>query len=124
MEGYFQSSYGYSQLGSGIPLYISIIPALIILILFCIFRLKKSDQFEMIIVSIIAMGIFLFFTFPYLRWFQVLIFYGILKKREFFTLKLNQREDKRDFVIDNHLLTFMISILAVFGSFLFVLFVY
>ncbi|GAG68094.1 unnamed protein product, partial [marine sediment metagenome] len=47
----------------------------IISILFLIFRLKKADPIEITFVSIVTMVSFMFFSVPFIRYFQPLIFY-------------------------------------------------
>ena len=37
----------------------------------------------------VTLASFMIFSYPYLRWFQAAIFYGILKEREFFVINLN-----------------------------------
>ena len=67
------------SIGPDIPLYIRIIPIGSIFLLFTIFRLKNSDAIETTKVAIFAMASFMIFSYPYLRWFQPVICYGILK---------------------------------------------
>lgn len=114
----------WNSRGSFVPIYIRIIPFLCIFILFILFRLKKSDVFEIIIISMVALGTYLFFSWFFLRWFQCIIFYGILKEREFFSFNLNLKFFKRKITIDNHLLTFYLSFPVVIISFLIIIFVF
>ena len=69
-------------MGANIPLYVKIIPPVILTLLFIFLRLNKSDPFEISIVSTIITASFMVFTFLYLRWFQSILFYGILICRE------------------------------------------
>jgi 4-amino-4-deoxy-L-arabinose transferase-like glycosyltransferase len=105
-----------------IPFYIRIIPSAIIALLFIIFRLRDSNPFEIIIVSIIGTAAFMFFGYKYIKWFQPLIFYGILTEKEFFSFELNLGIIKRKITVDNHLATFYLSFLGVFLSLLFIFF--
>ncbi|MFX0083993.1 MAG: hypothetical protein ACFE94_19780 [Candidatus Hodarchaeota archaeon] len=101
------------NIGETFPLYIRIIPITLIALFFIFYRLKESDTFEIIIVSIIAMGSFMFFSFPYLRWFQSILFYGILIERDFFSFNLNLGFFKREIKVTNHILTFYLSFIGV-----------
>ncbi len=112
------------QIGSETPFYLRIIPAIIILALFLVFRIKKADLLEIIIVfSIMAMGTFMFFSYPYLRWFQSIIFFGILKSKTFYTLNLNLKFVQFKIKIDNNILTFLLSFLGVLLSYLMIIFI-
>ncbi|MFX0041186.1 MAG: hypothetical protein ACFFCY_16330, partial [Promethearchaeota archaeon] len=86
--------------------------------------LKKSNEFENVIISIIAMASFMIFSYPYLRWFQSIIFYGILVEKDFFTFELNLGFIKRKINVNNHIITFYLSFLGVLMSYLFILFVF
>ena len=124
LDYYSKELFTWYSYGSYVPLHIRIIPIVSIFLIFTFFRLKKSDPFEIIIVSIVAMASFMFFSYPYLRWFQSIIFYGILKKKDFFTFNLNLGVRKIEIVIDNHLLTFFLSMFGVLLSYLFILFIF
>lgn len=104
--------------GSYVPRFIRALPFICIFILFILFRLEKSDIFEILIISMVAFGTYLFFSWPFLRWFQSIIFYGILKEREYFRFKLNLGFIKREVIVNNHLLTFYLSFIGVFYSIL------
>jgi len=101
--------------GKAFPIYIRIIPTITIAMYFIFFRFKSCDIFEIIMISTISMATFMFFSFPYLRWFQIIIFYGILTKKEFL-FNLGRRKIK----IDNHVLTFYLSFIGVFLAFVFI----
>ena len=124
LDYYYNKLVDWNELGSYVPIYVRILPFLIIAILFFLLRLKKTDGFEIIIVSIIALGTYLFFSYPYLRWFQSIIFYGILKEKDFFSFKLNLGFVKKDLNVNNHLLTFYLSFVGVFFSYLIIIFVF
>jgi len=96
-----------------IPFYIRLIPVSILIVIFLIFRLKKADLFEIIIFSIVVTASIMFFSNPFVRYFQPLIFYGILKHKEFFSFKLNLGIIKGKITVDNHIVTFILSIFAV-----------
>jgi len=114
----------WSSFGTDLPLFIRIIPFAIIALLFIFFRLRDADKFEIVILSTIATASFMIFSFVYARWFQAIIFYGILKEREFFSFNLNLGLIKREIKVNNHILTFYLSFLGVFISFLLIISVY
>ena len=122
-ESYLSELLEWYSIGSDVPLYFRIIPIGLIALFFIIFRLKESNEFEIIIVSIIAMASFMFFSYPYLRWFQAVIFYGILVERDFFSFNLNLGVIKREININNHTLTFYLSFLGVLLSYIFILYI-
>ena len=105
-----------------LPLYIRLIPASIIVILFIIFRLKKADLFEIIIFSCVATASIMFFSNPFIRYFQPLLFYGILKYKDFFFFKINLGFIKGRITVDNHIVTLVFSILAVLLAYLLIVF--
>ena len=123
-DWFYNSLFNWYSVGPQIPLYLRIIPAATIFLLFVLFRLNKSDHIEISILSIITLGSFMIFSYPYLRWFQAAIFYGILKKKEFFIINLNSGKIKREIKINNHILTFIFSIFAVFLAYFFIIFVH
>jgi len=123
IESYLSELLNWYSRGDYIPLYLRIIPIGLIAIFFIIFRIKKSDTFEIIIISIIAMASFMIFSYPYLRWFQSIIFYGFLKEREFFSFKLNLGIIEREIKINNLTLTFYLSFVGVLLSYLFIIFI-
>ena len=107
-----------------LPLFIRLIPVSIIVLLFLIFRLKKADLFEIIIVSIVVTASVMFFSNPFVRYFQPLIFYGILKDKDFFSFKINLGLIKGKVTVDNHIVTFVLSILAVLLAYMVIIFVF
>lgn len=114
----------WSSFGTEIPLLVRIIPFTILALLYIFFRLRDADPFEISIVSTIVTGSFMVFSFFYLRWFQAIIFYGILKEKEFFSFNLNLGLVKREIKVDNHILTFYLSFVAVFIAYLLIVFIY
>lgn len=107
-----------------IPLYIRLIPVSILIILFILFRYKKADLFEIIIFSIVVTASVMFFSNPFIRYFQPLLFYGVLKHKEFFSFKLNLGIIKGKITVDNHILTFILSIFAVMLAYLLIILVF
>lgn len=107
-----------------IPFYIRLIPVSILIILFLLFRLKKADIFEIIIFSIVVTASVMFFSNPFVRYFQPLLFYGILKHKEFFSFKLNLGIIKGKITVDNHIITFVLSIFAVMLAYLVIILVF
>ncbi len=124
LEGYIGFFTFWNLRGEGyFPLYVRLIPAAILTILYFIFRFKRADKFEIIFASIFIMALFIFFSNPYIRYFQPFIFFGILKPKEFFEINLNLRIKKLKVKIDNNLLVFLLSIICVFIAFLLIIFV-
>ncbi len=123
-DWFYNSLFNWYSVGPQIPLYLRIIPAATIFLLFVLFRLNKSDHIELSILSIITLASFMIFGYPYLRWFQAAIFYGVLKEREFFVINLNFKSFKREIKVNNHILTFIFSIFAVILAYFFILFVH
>lgn len=124
LDWYSKQLLEWDSFGSSLPLYIRILPLTIIFLLYGVFRLKKADPFEILIVSIIAMGTYLIFTFLFLRWFQVIIIYGILKEKNFKTISLNLKLIRWKINVNNHLLTFYLSFLGVLASYILYIVVY
>jgi hypothetical protein len=123
-EGYLELYVFWNQKGEAkIPLYIRIIPSLIIFGFFILFKLKSSDIFEITIISIIILASFMIFSSPFIRYFQPIIFYGILKEKKFFMLKVDLRIIKREICVDNHIVTFYLSIVAVILAFIIITFI-
>lgn len=123
-DWFFNGLFVFYSAGVELPIYIKIIPMAIFSFIFIIFRLKKSDPMEITIISTVATGFFLIFSFFYLRWFQLILFYGILKEKEFFAYELNLGSIKRKIIFSNHLITFYLSFLATICSVLLIIFVY
>lgn len=122
-ENYFQLFSFWNQRGEAVlPLYIRLIPPAIIGGYYLIFRLRKTDLFEMTFVSILIMAVFIVFSNPYIRYFQALLFFGILKTREFFTFELNLGFFKREITVDNNLLVFYSSFVLVGIAYLIIIF--
>lgn len=104
-----------------IPLYIRIIPPIVIFGLYVFIRFKNADIFEITFVSIFVMALFIFFSAPYIRYFQPLLIFGILKTKEFFSFKLNLGFIKRDINVDNNLLVFYSSFILVGVAYLLII---
>ena len=124
LDGYLELYAFWNQRGEGyLPLYIRIVPAAVLTVLYLIFRFRKADTIEIVFISIIIMASFIFFSNPFIRYFQPFIFFGILKPKEFFDLNLNLRFTQLKIKIDNNLLVFIISIICVFLAILLILFI-
>ena len=78
----------------------------------------------MIIFSIVVTASVMFFSNPFVRYFQPLIFYGILKTREFFSFNLNLGIIKGKISVDNHIVTFILSIFAVALAYLVIILIF
>ena len=113
-DNYLQLYSFWNQRGEAVlPLYIRLIPIAIIIGSYILFRLKKADLLEIIFASIFIIAVFMFFSNPYIRYFQALLFFGILKPKELFSFKLNLGFIKRDIRFDNNLLVFYTSFILV-----------
>ena len=123
-DWFFNILFNWYSVGISIPLFIKIIPPVSIALLFIIFRMNKSDAFEISILSTVTTASFMVFSYFYLRWFQSILFYGVLKEKEFFTLNLNLGFKKREIIVNNHLITFYLSFLGVLLAYLLIIFVY
>ena len=123
-EPFSVSLFNWYSTGADIPLFIRLIPITTIFLLFTLFRLAKSDRFEISIISIVALGSFMIFSYPFLRWFQAIIFYGLLREKEFFTLNLNLGFFKKKLIVNNHILTFYLSILGVLLAIVFIVYIH
>ena len=123
IERYIRLYFLWNELGEvTLPLFIRIIPALAITGVFLIFRLKKADLVEITFASITITAMFMFFSFPYLRYFQPILIFGILTTKNFVTFNLNLVFVKREIKFDNNLLVFYSSFLLVAGSYLIIVF--
>lgn len=124
IEEYAQYYSLFNTLGEEkIPFYIRVIPPLVIFALYLIFRINKADLLEMVFLSILITATFLFFSLPFLRYFQPLLIFGMLKEKEFFRFNLNLGFIKREIKFDNQLLVFYSSFLLVLGSYLIIIFI-
>lgn len=103
--------------GQGIPLelpiYIIIIPFIVLFVGFFLLRLKKADLLEITFFSIIIMFSIIMWTRLYIRFLTPLIFYGHLKTKEnIFTIDIDFKVMRAHFRVGNHLLTFALSVLG------------
>jgi hypothetical protein len=122
LEGYLEFYAFWNQRGEGyLPLYIRIIPAFVLTLLYLIFRFRKADNFELIFISIMIMASFIFFSNPYIRYFQPFIFYGVLKPKQYFDLNLKFIDKK--IKVDNNLIVFLVSIICVIIAYLLIIFI-
>ena len=123
IENYLRLYFLWNEVGEvTLPLVIRIIPALVITGVFLVFRLKKADLVETTFVSISITAMFMFFTLPYLRYFQPLLIFGILTTKNFVTFNLNLGIIKREIKFDNNLLVFYSSFVLVAGAYLIIVF--
>ena len=122
MDNYLGLYFDWNTVGEAtLPFIIRILPALAITIVFLVFRLKKADLIEITFASITITASFLFFTLPFIRYFQPILIFGILKKRSFFSFTL-LGFIKREINFDNNLLVFYSSFLLVAGAYLIIVF--
>ena len=104
-----------------VPIYIRLMPVVVLTILFLLVRLKKADLLEIIIFSTVVTASVMFFSNPFVRYFQPILFYGILKHKEFFSFNLDLGIIKGKISVDNHILTFVLSIFAVVLAYLMII---
>ncbi|TFG13420.1 MAG: hypothetical protein EU531_09805 [Promethearchaeota archaeon] len=124
LEGYIEFFGFWNLRGEGyLPFYIRIIPAAVLAVSFLLFRFKKADALEIIFVSIFVMASFIFFSNPYIRYFQPFIFLGILRPKLYFTININLKITSFKLKVDNNLLIFIISVGCVLIAFLLIIFV-
>ena len=123
IENYLYLIFLWNQKGEDVlPLYIRLIIVAIISISYIFFRLKKAGIIEITFFSILVMALFLFFSIPFIRYFQPLLIYGILTPYVFFTFTLNLGFIKRKIVFDNNLLIFYSSFILVGIAYLIIIF--
>ncbi len=123
VENYFNLFFAWNQMGEEVlPLYIRLIPVGIIGLTYIFLRLKKAKILEVTFFSILFMATFMFFSQPFIRYFQPLLIYGILTPYVFFTFTLNLGFIKRKIEFDNHLLVFYISFVLVGLAYLIIIF--
>ncbi|MFX0180167.1 MAG: hypothetical protein ACFE78_08240 [Candidatus Hodarchaeota archaeon] len=123
IDNYLYLIFLWNQKGEDLlPLYIRLIIVGIISLSYIILRLKKAGIIEITFFSILIMAIFLFFSIPFIRYFQPLLIYGILTPYVFFTFTLNLGFIKRKIVFDNNLLVFYASFILVGLAYLIIIF--
>lgn len=123
IDNYLYLIFLWNQKGEDVlPLYIRLIIVAIISLSYIFFRLKKAGIIEITFFSILVMAVFLFFSLPFIRYFQPLLIYGILTPYVFFTFTLNLGFTKRKIVFDNNLLVFYSSFILVGLAYLIIIF--
>jgi len=123
INNYFYVYILWNELGEDVlPLYVRLIIIAIISLIYIFFRLKKAGIIEITFFSILVMAFFLFFSKPFIRYFQPLLIYGILTPYVFSTFTLNLGFIKRKIVFDNQLLVFYSSFILVGIAYLIIIF--
>ena len=123
IENYFYVYILWNELGEDVlPLYIRLVIIAIISLAYIFLRFKKAGIFELTFFSILVMAIFLFFSKPFIRYFQPLLIYGILTPYVFFSFTLNLGFIKRKIEFNNHLLVFYSSFILVGVAYLIIIF--
>ncbi|TFF87799.1 MAG: DUF2029 domain-containing protein [Promethearchaeota archaeon] len=108
-----------------IPLYIKIIPISALFVIYLIFRLRKADLLEITFFSIALMFSFEVFAKAYVRYLTPLVFYGHLRTNEqIFIVDIGYKNNRMNFNIGNHMLTYFLSILACIAAILIILFLF
>ncbi|MFW9946566.1 MAG: hypothetical protein ACFFDX_07025 [Candidatus Odinarchaeota archaeon] len=123
IDNYIYLIFLWNQAGEDVlPLYIRLIIVAVISLFYIFFRLKKAGIIEITFFSILVMAVFLFFSTPFIRYFQPLLIYGILTPYVFFTFTLNLGFIKRKIDFDNNLLVFYSSFILVGIAYLIIIF--
>ncbi len=123
IENYLNLYLLWNEAGEDIlPLYIRLIIVAIMGLLYIFFRLKKAGIIEMTFFSILIIAVLLFFSKPFIRYFQPLLIYGILTPYVFFSFTLNLGFIKRKITFDNNLLVFYSSFILVGIAYLIIIF--
>ncbi|MFX1568278.1 MAG: hypothetical protein ACFFCV_07910 [Promethearchaeota archaeon] len=123
IKDYFFVYILWNELGEDIlPLYIRLIVIGILCLSYVFFRIKKAGLIEITFFSILVMAVLLFFSKPFIRYFQPLLLYGILTPYVFFTFTLNLGFIKRKIEFNNHLLVFYTSFILVGIAYLIIIF--
>lgn len=124
IENYVYLIFRFNQLGEEVlPLYLRLIIVGSISLFYIFLRIKKADIIELTFFSILIFAVLLFFSKPFIRYFQPLLIYGILTPYIFFTFTLNFGFMKRKIVFDNNLLVFYLSFILVGAAYLLIIFV-
>jgi hypothetical protein len=123
VENYVYLIFRFNELGEEmLPLYIRLIIIGAISLLYIFLRIKKASIIEITFFSVLVFAILLFFSKPFIRYFQPLLIYGILTPYVFFSFILNLGFIKRKIVFDNNLLVFYLSIILVGVAYLLIIF--
>ncbi|MBD3195011.1 MAG: hypothetical protein GF317_08160 [Candidatus Lokiarchaeota archaeon] len=117
-DWFFDVLFKWSSTGLDIPLPIKLIPLGIAAVLYLILRIKKARPFEIIFFSVFITGLYMIFSYPYLRWFQSILFYGILTESVIYFFNIKIGKLNKTITINNHNMTFLLSIVGVIGSFI------
>jgi len=113
----------WNEVGEDIlPLYIRLIIIAIMCLAYIFFRIKKAGLLEITFFSIVVMAVLLFFSKPFIRYFQPILIYGILTPSTFFTFTINFGFIKRKINFNNHLLVFYSSFIFVGAAYLIIIY--
>ena len=109
----------------GIPLYIKVLPFIVLTLLYLIFRMKKADILEMSFFSIVLMSSVMLFVKLFVRYLTPLIYYGHLKtNKKIFEFNADFKIIKIKIDVGNHLLTFILSVIGCIVAIGIILFVF
>ncbi|MBD3212128.1 MAG: hypothetical protein GF311_05905 [Candidatus Lokiarchaeota archaeon] len=99
---------------AAIPLYYKIIPFLILLAIGC-YKAKDFDLLDLTAYSILVMVSILWWSRLYVRYLAPLIYFGhISKPKEIYTFEIKISEQVWELKVDNHVITYLSSCIAVF----------
>lgn len=104
---------------------VKLIPFLVVFTLYSLFRLKNADRLEVTFFSLLLMNLIMLWFNLFIRYLTPLILYGHLKiKENARTIDLNLGITRVNFKIDNHFITYLLSIMGCIFSILIILFVF
>jgi len=97
---------------SAVPIYIKILPFLLLLIIFT-YKIKKFDFIDLLFISIILMVTIIWWSRFYIRYLAPLIFYGHINTNEsILSFEMKVSDKKWNISLNKHSLTFIFSIFA------------
>ncbi len=114
IDNYIQLYILWNEAGEDVlPFFIRVIIVAAVTLTYLLIRLKKAVLIEIIFFSAFIIAIFLFFSKPFIRYFQPILIYGILTPYTFSTFTLNLGFIKRRIKFDNNLIVFYSSFIFV-----------
>jgi len=120
---YFDWLSGHSYTAS-IPPYLKIIPFLLLLVIGT-YKIKDFDLLDITILSFLMMVSVQWWSRFYVRYLAPLIYFGhIFTHEEIYSFELNIFDQKRRLTLNNHSLTYIISIIGVIFSILIAIYEY
>ncbi|MFX0033639.1 MAG: hypothetical protein ACFE8V_15420 [Promethearchaeota archaeon] len=123
IENYVYLIFRFNQLGEEVlPLYIRLIIVGVLSLIYIFLRIKKAGIIEITFFSVFIFAVLLFFSKPFIRYFQPVLLFGILTPHLFFSFTLNLGFIKRKIMFDNNLLVFYSSFILVGVAYLIIIY--